>query len=187
MHLLKVVGESPVSPEDFTTLLVQVEGCLNSRPLTPMSEDPEDLEPLTPSHFLIGTSLQTIPEPNLEELPINRLNQYQHMQRKLQDFWRRWRREYLCQLQARTKRWKPPIQVEVGKLVVIKDDNLPPMRWRMGRIHELQPGDDQVVRVVTVKTSTGMLTRPVEKLCILPIPDCNDDPEPTVTAASKQM
>ncbi|XP_058810958.1 uncharacterized protein LOC131675834 [Topomyia yanbarensis] len=176
-HLLKVIGENPVSPEDFTTLLVQVERCLNSRPLTSMSEDPNDLEPLTPSHFLVGASLQALPEPNLENVQLNRLNKWQLMQRKLQDFWRRWRREYLCQLQARTKRWKPPVQIEVGKLVVIQDDNLPPMRWRMGRIHKLHPGDDQVVRVVTVKTAGGMLTRPVEKLCILPLPDSDADVE----------
>ncbi|XP_062551107.1 uncharacterized protein LOC134216156 [Armigeres subalbatus] len=186
-HLLKVVGENPVSPEDFTTFLVQVEGCLNSRPLTPMSEDPEDLEPLTPSHFLVGSSLQAIPEPNLEDVSLNRLDKYQLTQRKLQDFWRRWRREYLCQLQARTKRWKPPVPVEVGRLVVIKDDNVPPMRWRMGRIQELHPGADNVVRVATVKTSSGMLTRPVEKLCILPSPDCNDEPESVSTSSSIQM
>ena len=174
-HLLKVVGENPVSPEDFVTLLTQVEGCLNSRPLTPLSEDPSDLMPLTPSHFLIGSSLQALPEPNLEDIPYNRLNHWQLMQRKLQEFWRRWRRDYLCLLQARTKRWKPPVKIEVGKLVVIQDDNLPPMRWKMGRIQKLHPGEDNVVRVVTVKTATGTLTRPVEKLCLLPIPD--DDPE----------
>lgn len=71
-HLLRVVGETTVSPEDFNTLLTQVEACLNSRPLTPLSDDPNDLEPLPPAHFLIGSSLQSIPEPDLGELPINR-------------------------------------------------------------------------------------------------------------------
>ncbi|XP_058817410.1 uncharacterized protein LOC131680719 [Topomyia yanbarensis] len=61
IHLLKVVGETPVSPEDMNTLLVQVEGCLNSRPLIPMSDDPNDLQPLTPAHFLFGKSLQAVP------------------------------------------------------------------------------------------------------------------------------
>ncbi|XP_065083286.1 uncharacterized protein LOC135705466 [Ochlerotatus camptorhynchus] len=126
-HLIKVVGETPLLAKDLTTLLVQIEGCLNSRPLTPMSDDPTDFEPLTPGHFLIGSSLQSFPEPNLEALALNRLTKFQLIQRMMQDFWRRWRREYLCQLQGRSKRWKPAINIEVGKLVVIRDDNLPPM------------------------------------------------------------
>lgn len=42
------------------------------------------------------------------------------------------------------------------------------MRRKMGRIHELHPGEDGVVRVVTVKTATNLLQRPVAKLCVLP-------------------
>ncbi|XP_062703569.1 uncharacterized protein LOC134286024 [Aedes albopictus] len=148
-HLLRVLGEATVSPEDFSTLLTQVEACLNSRPLTPLSDDPNDLEPLTPAHFLIGSSLQSIPEPDLGELPINRLDALQLTQRRLQDFWKRWRREYLCQLQARTKRWQPAVQVNVGKLVVIKDDNQPPMKWRLGRIVEVHPGSDKMLPAAT--------------------------------------
>ncbi|XP_055543376.1 uncharacterized protein LOC129728925 [Wyeomyia smithii] len=170
-HLLKVVGENPVSPEDMTTLLPQVEACLNSCPLTPMFDDPNDLQPSTPAHFLVGESLQALPEPNLEDLPTNRLNHWQLMQRKLQDFWRRWRREFLCQLQGRTKRWKPAVTIGIGQLVLIQDDNQPPMRWKMGRIIQVHPGGDGTVRVVTLKTASGTLMRPVEKICILPIAD----------------
>ncbi|XP_062538615.1 uncharacterized protein LOC134206889 [Armigeres subalbatus] len=170
-HLLKVAGETSLSPEDFNTLLIQVEGCLNSRPLTPMSDDPNDLEPLTPSHFLIGSSLQSLPDPELESVPMNRLDRFQLLQKLLQDFWQRWRREYLCQLQGRTKRWKPRIGIEIGKLVIIREDNQHPMAWKMGRIIAVHPGADGVVRVVTLKTESGILKRPVEKLCLLPISD----------------
>ncbi|XP_065077563.1 uncharacterized protein LOC135700834 [Ochlerotatus camptorhynchus] len=169
-HLLNVIGEAVFSLEDYTTLLTQVEACLNSRPLTPMSDDPDDLEPLTPAHFLVGSSLQALPDVEHLTVPVNRLNQFQVIQQKLQHFWVRWRREYLSQLQARTKRWKPAIPIEPGKLVIIKDENLPPIRWKMGRIIALHPGDDNITRVVTVKTATGELRRPVERICILPIP-----------------
>ncbi|XP_062556799.1 uncharacterized protein LOC134221625 [Armigeres subalbatus] len=168
IHLVKVVGETPLSPEDFTTLLIQIEGCLNSRPLTPMSDDPNDLEPLTPSHFLIGSSLQGLPDPDLENVKLNRLDRFQLMQKLLQDFWKRWRREYLCQLQGRNKRWKPPIKIDVGGLVIIREDNQPPMKWKLGRIIAIHPGTDEIVRVVTLKTASGILKRPVEKLCVLP-------------------
>ncbi|XP_058827012.1 uncharacterized protein LOC131686993 [Topomyia yanbarensis] len=167
-HLLRVLGGNSVSLEDFSTLLVQVEGCLNSRPLTSLSEDPTDLEPLTPAHFLTGGSLQAIPEPDHSAIQINRLNRWQMVQRQLQDFWKRWRTEYLSQLQGRTKNWKPAVEVQVGKLVVVVDANCPPLRWKMGRIHQLHPGPDGITRVATVKTSTGYLTRPVVKLCLLP-------------------
>ncbi|XP_062542019.1 uncharacterized protein LOC134210011 [Armigeres subalbatus] len=167
-HILRVIGSNPVSHEEMLTLLVQVEACLNSRPLTTMSDDPDDLEPLTPAHFLVGSSLHSIPEPDLRPLPTNRLRQYQLTQQQLQHFWDRWKREYLCQLQGRAKRWSPPVQFEVGQLVVIHDKNQPPMRWRMGRIKQVHPGADGVVRVVTLKTSSGELRRAVETLCLLP-------------------
>lgn len=169
-HLLRVIGCNPVLHEDMFTLLVQVEGCLNSRPLTPMSDDPSDFEPLTPAHFLVGNSLQSLPEVDLRSVPTNRLKQYQVVQQQLQNFWDRWKREYLSQLQGRSKRWSAPVQFEIGRLVVINDKNQPPNRWRMGRIVDVHPGADGVVRVVTLKTATGELKRAIENLCMLPIP-----------------
>lgn len=89
IHILKVIGDTPVSIEDFNTLLVQVEACLNSRPITEMSDDPNDLEPLTPAHFLIGTSLRQLPAFDLLQTATNRLNHFQMRQQKVQAFWRR--------------------------------------------------------------------------------------------------
>ncbi|XP_053686295.1 uncharacterized protein LOC128735835 [Sabethes cyaneus] len=167
-HLLRVIGDSTLTFEDFNTLLVQVEACLNSRPLTQLSDDPMDLRPLTPGHFLTGGSLQSLPEPDFSNIKVNRLKRWQLVQRQLQDFWKRWRTEYLAQLQGRTKNWEPPTKVDVGKLVIIADSNQPPTRWKMGRIHKLHPGPDDIVRVVTIKTATGYLQRPIVKICILP-------------------
>lgn len=55
-HLKRVLGATPLTYEYFYTLLVQVESTLNSRPISPLSNDPEDVVPLTPSHFLVGQS-----------------------------------------------------------------------------------------------------------------------------------
>lgn len=167
-HLLRVLGGNPVCAEDFITLLAQVEACLNSRPLTPMSDDPTDFESLTPAHFLIFDSLQSIPDPDYGSVQLNRLNRWQLVQRQLQDFWKRWRMEYLSQLQSRTKNWQAPTKMEVGRLVVIVDGNQPPMRWKLGRVEMLHPGGDGITRVATIKTATGFITRPVVKLCLLP-------------------
>ncbi|XP_053686315.1 uncharacterized protein LOC128735856 [Sabethes cyaneus] len=174
-HLLRVLGDHIASIEDMCTLLAQVEGCLNSRPLTAMSDDPHDLQPLTPGHFLTGASLQQLPESDYSAIPMNRLKHWQVIQKKLQEFWKRWQSEYLAQLQGRTKRWRPPVPITEGQLVVIRDENLPPIKWKMGRIQQVHPGDDGVVRVVTLKTAAGLLKRPVEKICILPLSSIEDN------------
>lgn len=176
-HLVRVIGNNPVSIEDMQTLLVQAEACLNSRPMTRLSDDPNDLEPLTPAHFLTGGSIQLIPDQDYQAVPVNRLKYWQLTQQRLQDFWHRWHREYLHQLQGRSKRWRAPVKIEIGRLVVLCDENQPPTRWKMGRIQEAHPGTDGVVRVVTIKTATGLLKRPVEKICLLPDPDHDTEEE----------
>ncbi|XP_025828978.1 uncharacterized protein LOC112904043 [Agrilus planipennis] len=150
-------------------MFTQIKACLNSRPLSPLSKDPIYLIPLTPGHFLVG-QLTSFAEPNLDDIKPTGLNRYQQLVQMLQHFWKRWKSEYLHQLQQRSK-WTSSTnpRLNPGTMVVIQDDNLPPMRWRMGRILELHPGQDNVTRVVTVRTSEGIIKRPVKKICILPI------------------
>lgn len=56
-HLKRVIGDKKLTYEEFTTVLVQIESCLNSRPLCPISDNPEEFEALTPGHFLTGEAL----------------------------------------------------------------------------------------------------------------------------------
>jgi len=100
-----------------------------------MSADPVDLEALTPGHFLIGAPLNTIPEPDLKEIKLNKLSRWQLLQHQLQIFWRRWSREYLSELQTRTKWKQSQDNLTVGAMVLLKDDQLPPMKWPLGVIH----------------------------------------------------
>lgn len=72
-------------------------------------------------------------------------------------------------MQARNKWHQPSKQLQIDDLVLIKEDNLPPLQWTRGRVIELHPGQDKIVRVVTVKTKTGSFKRAVTKLCLLPI------------------
>jgi hypothetical protein len=157
-HLKRVLGNTILNYEEMYTLLTMIEACLNSRPLAPLSNDPSDLEPLTPGHFLIGGPLHTAAEPDVTELPSNRLSRYQLIERLRQHFWKRWSKEILHQFQQRPK-WtgKSSNQPEVGTLVVLKEDNVSPLHWPMGRITEVHPGADGLVRVVTVKTANGVL------------------------------
>ncbi|XP_062704069.1 uncharacterized protein LOC115264003 [Aedes albopictus] len=165
-HLKRVVGETKLTFEELTTFLAQAEAVLNSRPLIPVSDDPNDLSVLTPFHFLIGRSGLTVPEPSYKD--VGRLSRWQHIQSMQQHFWTRWSKEYLHHLQTRQK-WNSAVQqINVGALVLLLDENLPPQQWRRGRIAETHPGDDGVVRVVTVHTTTGDYKRAVTKIAFLP-------------------
>lgn len=171
-HFNRVVKDSLLTFEEFNTLATQIEACLNSRPLTPLSSDPNDLTVLSPSHFLIGDSLIAPPDINYNNMRENMLSRWQHIQKMRQHFWQRWSREYLHHLQQRNK-WtrNNDSKLKVGSLVILMEDNIPPQKWHIGRIVELHPGDDEVVRVVTVKTASGVYKRSVRKVCILTIID----------------
>ncbi|XP_063540068.1 uncharacterized protein LOC134749095 [Cydia strobilella] len=167
-HLKRTLGDATPTFEEFTTLLNQVEACLNSRPLSPLSDHPDDLEPLTPAHFLVGEPLVTIPERDLTQHKTNSLSRWQNIQKMLQIFWRKWQTEFLTRLQERPK-WKIRKQeFNVGDLILIKDHRLPPSKWLLGRVVQKHPGQDNVTRVYEVRTATGVLTRSISKLCPLP-------------------
>lgn len=168
-HLKRVIGETILTYEDMSTLIIQIESILNSRPLTPLTSDPSDMETLTPAHFLIGRPFTTIADPHLQEIPVNRLDRFGHLQHMAQHFWNQWSKAYISELQQRRKWDKPSILIEIGTMVLLKEDNTPPNRWPLGRIVELHPGKDNITRVVTVKTKSGLVKRPVSKICILPI------------------
>lgn len=90
-HLLRVIGEQRLTFEEYCTVLTQVEACLNSRPMGRMSDDPGDLKVLTPAHFIIGEPINLFPDDtNYVEIPMNRLNRWELLQRITQDFWKRW-------------------------------------------------------------------------------------------------
>lgn len=168
-HLKRVIGQHILTLEEFTTLVIRVEAILNSRPLTPLSQDPSDLEALTPGHFLVGGPLTTVPEPCLTDVSLNRLRRWQIVQSFLQQIWKRWSREYLSTLQQRSKWLQVKQNLQVGELVILQEDNLPPLCWKLGRVQSVYHGKDGHVRVVQVKTSNGFSTRPITKLSVLPI------------------
>ncbi|XP_011705856.1 PREDICTED: uncharacterized protein LOC105461064, partial [Wasmannia auropunctata] len=88
-HLRRVIGDTTLTFEEMSTFLTQVEAVLNSRPLQALSDDPDDLTALTPSHFLIGTALNAVHEPSLSEQPTSRLSRWQALQQMRDHFWDR--------------------------------------------------------------------------------------------------
>lgn len=166
--MIRVIGEQRLTFEEYYTVLTQVEACLNSRPLTPMSDDPTDIKTLTPAHFLIGEPINLFPDnDDYIEVPSNRLNRWELLQKITQDFWKRWHNEYLHTLLNRPKWSRVFRNFETNDMVIIKEDNLPPARWKMGRILNTLPGPDGLVRSVIIRTATGTLKRPIVKLAFL--------------------
>ncbi|XP_055632398.1 uncharacterized protein LOC129772894 [Toxorhynchites rutilus septentrionalis] len=168
-HFRSTVGNSILSQDEFVTLLSRIEACLNSRPLTPLTADPNDLEVLTPGHFLVHRPLTSFPEPNLCEVPRNRLDRWQENQELLRRVWKRWSTDYLSGLHPRTKWTQARDNIAVGTMVLLKEENLPPLKWRYGRITNIFRGEDNNIRVVSVKTAEGEFRRAISKVCVLPL------------------
>ena len=94
-----MIGDSLFTYEELNIFATEIEGILNSRPITPFSSDSNDTSALTPAHYLIGKSLTALLEGDLTCVPANCLFTWQHITKVRQDFWARWYLEYLNEFQ----------------------------------------------------------------------------------------
>ncbi|XP_075150703.1 uncharacterized protein LOC142224804 [Haematobia irritans] len=137
-HFRKHASGFKFTFEEFSTVLSRIEACLNSRPLCPMSESSQELVALTPGHFLENEGAVATVLLTVERGIFERY------------------------------KWKfPQRDIEVGDLVVIRDEQLPPTSWKLGRVDDVHTGSDGRVRVADVRTANGVVRRPVVKLVIL--------------------
>ncbi|KAJ8730047.1 hypothetical protein PYW07_017085 [Mythimna separata] len=167
-HLKKVIGDSTLTYEELTTVLTQVEACLNSRPISVLSDDPNDPLPLTSGHFLVGEPLLNLTDENHTLCKqISNLERWKLVQKMVTDFWNRWYKEYLVNLN-KTYKWntKQP-EPEIDDVVIIKDDNIPPSKWILGKVIKKHVGPDKLTRVVSIRTKNNVFKRPVNKICVL--------------------
>ncbi|CAG9132384.1 unnamed protein product [Plutella xylostella] len=170
-HLRRVLALAHLTYEEMITCLNQIEAILNSRPLTPLSSDPSDLSFLSPSHFLIGRPLTSVPYPQVSDCNVHRLDRFQRIEFLRQHFWKRYCAEYVTLLQQKTKWLTSTGHLQVGSLVLVKDKTQPPLMWLMGRIVQLHPGKDGVSRVADIETKRGIIQRAYNNICPLPL-DC---------------
>ncbi|XP_018358471.1 PREDICTED: uncharacterized protein LOC108758159 [Trachymyrmex cornetzi] len=169
-HMKRIIGNASLNYDEMSTVITEIEAILNSRPISPMSNDPNDVQALSPGHFLIGQPLNSYSHPNLEDIQINRLSRWQLVERLRQHFWQRWQIEYLNSLQGRSKWMNDKGQsLETGQLVIIQQSGLAPMQWLMGRVLSVNRSSDNKGRSAQIKTSNGVVTRPLARLAILPV------------------
>lgn len=142
---------------------------MNTRPISAISTDPTDPQPLTPAHFLIGRPLDALPEINHLDLHVGSLSRWAYVQRVSQDFRSRWQTEYVGGLQRSLKWNSVSPNLKQGDFVLLVDDSQKCHQWPIGRILELFPGSDGLVRVVSVKTSKGIFRRDIRKLRRFPL------------------
>ena len=155
---------------------------VNSRPLTVENlNDPNSLEPLTPNQLLTMKSTPALPPPGKfirEDMYARK--RWRHVQYLAEQFWSRWRKEYLSNIAIRQRWHTPKRNLQKGDVVMMKNDDLPRNEWRLGRVSETTVDRDGLVRRVKIclgdrklgkkgerLTKQSVLERPVQKLVLL--------------------
>lgn len=165
--LKAIVGQQTLTDPALQTLLTEIERILNGRALTANSEDPDDLQALTPAHFLMQRTSICLPPGVFDDNDLYHRKKWRQIQYLADLFWRRWLKEYIPSLQARSKWHKVRPNLKKNALVLLVDHTVPRGRWNLGRVLETYPGADGIVRTVKVKTKSSELVRPIQKLCLL--------------------
>ena len=170
--LRKTLGRSYVTLETLQTVITEIEAIINDRPLTYLSSNIEDDDPLTPSHLLYGRRISVTPYPSAElerttdiQCEKSDIAKRAQMQKRLiEHFSTRWKMEYLTSLRefhrvsGDNKR-----TINIGDVVHIQQDQ-PRNKWKLGVIEDLVTGNDEHVRSAIVRTRSGRTSRPIVKL-----------------------
>ena len=157
-HLYRIVGTTHLIFEELTIVLVRIEACLNSRPLRIIPRyDDEGIEVLTLGHFLIGRPIEALPDSDISYRKLSILCLWHPCEVLVRHFWKRWRSEYLTSLNKFSKWRQPNMNLEVGD-VVLRKDNTIPTQWPIAKIVETHQGQDGIVRAVKFPTKNGIYT-----------------------------
>ena len=151
-----------LTDEILETTFTEVESIVNGRPITKLSSQVDDPTPLTPNHLLLLRGGPVTPLDSSQGDMYRR--RWKYVQHLANQFWTRWAKEYLPELQRRSK-WKDKQEnFKIGDLVMIVGENTPRNLWPLGIVSAAETGKDGLVRTVTVKTRSTVLTRPVTKV-----------------------
>lgn len=141
------------------TYLYEVMAIINSRPLTAhLLNDPTGPQPLTPNHILTMKSSIVLPPPGefvKEDLYLRK--RWRKVQHLANEFWSRWKKEYLLNLQQRQKWHKTHRNARVNDVVIVQDDTAPRNEWKLAKVTEVYPGEDGCVRKLQLLISDSAL------------------------------
>lgn len=170
-----------IDDASLRTLFYEAMFIVNSRPLNVDGiNDPQSLEPLTPNHLILMKSRIALPPPgNFVKEDLYAAKRWRRVQFLIEQFWSRWRKEYLLNLSLRQKWHAPRRNLKVNDIVIVKEDNVPRNQWHLGRVVETTEGPDGLVRRVKVQvgkhraamkdcpSKPSVIERPIQKLVLL--------------------
>ena len=171
--LKKTLGRTHATLESLQTVIVEIEALLNDRPLTHVSPDIRDQEPITPSYLLYGKRITTLPH-NVTDMdtPLDPdFGDSSDLHRRaraqavvIRNFWTRWKREYLTALrETHLTAGNNEQRVRVRDIVLVHDDT-PRIKWKLAVIEGLNKGSDGLIRSANIRTANGKTNRPIARL-----------------------
>ena len=176
--LRKVLYRKRVSLDELKTVVVEIQSRVNNRPLTYIDSARDSPEPLTPSHLLYGRRIEAMPPLVFEDesdpsyMDHNQMNeQFSLLSCIISEFEKFWRQNYIISLRERHYGSNKAIEfnnLNVGDVVLVQVDS-PRGSWPLGRIVQLRPDSEGVVRSVDVYCKGHVSTRTVDKLIPLEI------------------
>ena len=195
--LRKILKKTKVTYEELLTLIIETEGVINSRPLCYLYSDSSVDEVLTPSHLMFGRRLLSREhsiQHKLESTQENLNKRVKYLNTLIEHFEKRWKREYLMELREHQQinNDLPANQVEVGQVVLLKEDKIPRAKWRLGLITDLLISRDNIVRGCKLRVSdlqgrVKYLKRPINKLSHFEVSsNVNSKEEQPVTKANNR-
>ncbi|XP_054724179.1 uncharacterized protein LOC129234240 [Uloborus diversus] len=161
--LRKCLGKACVTYEEMLTVLCEAESVINERPLTYISDDPNEMTPVTPAHFI-----QDIRGSETHDLDIldsqHLLKRVRYVQSLRDNFRKRFQKEYLGELVRNPKSRSKQQEISVGEIVLIGCEDTKRLNWPLGRVVELYPGRDGIQRIAKLRVANGYLVRPLQRL-----------------------
>ena len=200
--LRKVIGQAKLSYDELINAVAEIESIINSRPLSYVTPDDVE-EPLTPSHLLMGRCVLSLPgnlnyqgdiqDSDFKVSSGELSRRLKHLSNTLNQFWRRWRNEYLIELREAHRFGKPGSRealIAVNDLVVVHDENQPRGFWRLAKVESTIVGVDGKVRGANVRVSSRdgnvtVLQRPLSLLYPLEI-NCSTESSTDTNSAEVQ-
>ena len=152
--------------ELLRTFMTEAECIVNCRPLIPVEGTPHDTTPpLCPNQILtLRTDVLLPPPGEFERADLYCKRRWRRVQHLANEFWSRWRADFLPTLQERRKWTSPRDNLREGDVVLVIDDDTPRSRWPVGRVIFVRAGNGGLVHAVCVAVSGSQRERPVHKV-----------------------